>query len=145
MLNLSQALRSRILIGRNWEEHEQRPADEREHSGPAVSEKTRQGLMQRKKVTSIMLGSLKCYPYTILSHEMFVNLINIFQYLIWSMTWNVFSYETVLELIRERVRTGETKSNIRSDVDQRFSKWSIDPLGGPWNPFMGSVKLKLFS
>lgn len=30
--------------------------------------------------------SLKCYPDTTLNHEMFVNIINIFQYLIWSMT-----------------------------------------------------------
>lgn len=37
-------LRSRVLIRRNREEHEQRPEGEREHSGPAVTEETRQGL-----------------------------------------------------------------------------------------------------
>lgn len=29
--------KSTILTDRNWEEHEQRPEDERVHSGPALS------------------------------------------------------------------------------------------------------------
>lgn len=39
-LNLSQALRSSILIDRSREEHKQRSEDEREQSGPALSKET---------------------------------------------------------------------------------------------------------
>lgn len=59
-----------------------------------------------------------------------MNMINVFQYLICSMTWNVTSWESVLELISRGVRTGGIKSSIRSDVvNQKFSRWSMDPLG----------------
>lgn len=87
------------------------------------------GHMHRRQVISVTLEGLKCYPYTILSHKMFVNMINIFLYLIWSMTWNVFSGEIALESMRREVRSGGMKSNTRSNiVNQKFLRWSTHPL-----------------
>lgn len=54
-LNLSQALRSSILIDRSREEHKQRSEDEREQSGPALSKETT-GHRPRGQVTSVILG-----------------------------------------------------------------------------------------